>query len=77
MEDEKIKGRNSWIEGCWNIQRRASEPLPGLVLGTGFEDFFDSTCVRYQTLCPLCPLVRRHVLFSDSLYMIYQSSTLR
>lgn len=44
MQDEKIKGRNSWIEGCWNIQRRASEPLPGLVLGTGFEDFFDSTC---------------------------------
>eukprot|EP01047_Picozoa_sp_COSAG01_P029088 COSAG01_NODE_1984_length_8725_cov_8.562022_4_plen_539_part_00 len=34
---------NSWIEGCWNMQRRASEPLPGLVLGTGFEDFIDST----------------------------------
>ena len=26
-----------------NMQRRASEPLPGLVLGTGFEDFIDST----------------------------------
>jgi hypothetical protein len=25
------------------MQRRASEPLPGLVLGTGFEDFIDST----------------------------------
>jgi len=22
---------NSWIEGCWNLQRRAAEPLPGMV----------------------------------------------
>ena len=34
MADGKIAGSNSWIEGCWNLQRRAAEPLPGLVLGT-------------------------------------------
>ena len=34
MAGGKIAGSNSWIEGCWNLQRRASEPLPGLVLGT-------------------------------------------
>jgi hypothetical protein len=31
MADNKIAGSNSWIEGCWNLQRRAAEPLPGLV----------------------------------------------
>ena len=34
MAGGKIAGSNSWIEGCWNLQRRAAEPLPGLVLGT-------------------------------------------
>ena len=34
MAGGKIAGSNSWIEGCWNLQRRAAGPLPGLVLGT-------------------------------------------
>ena len=66
MQDGKIKGKNSWIEGCWNIQRRATEPLPGLVLGTGFEDFFDSTCVNHQAVT--C----RHVLVWEVAIMIVQ-----
>ena len=39
MQQGVIKGANSWIEGCWNLQRRASEKLPGLVLGTGFGTY--------------------------------------
>ena len=33
---------NSYVEGCWHLQRRANESLPGLTLGTGLEDYFDS-----------------------------------
>lgn len=31
-----------YIEGCWNFYRTADEAYPGLVVGTGVEDYFDS-----------------------------------
>ena len=31
-----------YIEGCWNFHRAAAEPYPGLVVGTGVEDYYDS-----------------------------------
>merc|ERR1711934_474779 len=31
-----------YIEGCWNFFRQANESYPGLVVGTGVEDYFDS-----------------------------------
>jgi hypothetical protein len=33
---------NNYVEGCWHLLRRWNETLPGQVLGTGLEDFFDS-----------------------------------
>lgn len=32
-----------YIEGCWQFYRSATEPFPGLVVGTGLEDYFDSS----------------------------------
>lgn len=31
-----------YIEGCWNFYSNANETYPGLVVGTGVEDYFDS-----------------------------------
>merc|ERR1719181_1691836 len=31
-----------YIEGCWQFYRQAAEKFPGLVVGTGVEDYFDS-----------------------------------
>ena len=31
-----------YIEGCWNFFSSAAESYPGLVVGTGVEDYFDS-----------------------------------
>ena len=33
---------NNYIEGCFHLLREANESFPGLVVGTGFEDFFNS-----------------------------------
>jgi len=33
---------NNYIEGCFHLLRSADEQFPGLVVGTGFEDFFNS-----------------------------------
>lgn len=33
---------NNYIEGCWHLLRRASEVWPGLIVGTGYEDYFNS-----------------------------------
>eukprot|EP01043_Picozoa_sp_COSAG02_P062325 COSAG02_NODE_8570_length_2520_cov_6.279637_3_plen_333_part_00 len=32
----------AYIEGCWQFYRQRAEPFPGLVVGTGLEDYFDS-----------------------------------
>mmetsp|Transcript_29972 Transcript_29972/g.86021 ORF Transcript_29972/g.86021 Transcript_29972/m.86021 type:complete len:405 (+) Transcript_29972:82-1296(+) len=31
-----------YIEGCWHLLRTAQEEFPGLVVGTGLEDYFNS-----------------------------------
>jgi hypothetical protein len=31
-----------YIEGCWNFYSATTIPYPGLVVGTGVEDYFDS-----------------------------------
>ena len=31
-----------YIEGCWQFYRQRDEAFPGLVVGTGLEDYFDS-----------------------------------
>jgi hypothetical protein len=33
---------NNYIEGCWHLYPEANSSFPGIVLGTGFEDFYDS-----------------------------------
>ena len=33
---------NNYVEGCWSLLRTHNESLPGQVLGTGLEDFWDS-----------------------------------
>lgn len=38
----RAAARCRYIEGCWNFFRAADEPFPGLVVGTGVEDYFDS-----------------------------------
>ena len=29
-----------YVEGCWQFYRQRNEPFPGLVVGTGLEDYF-------------------------------------
>jgi len=36
------KAGGGYIEGCWQFYRQANEAFPGLVVGTGVEDYFDS-----------------------------------
>ena len=31
------------VEGCWQFYASADMPYPGLVVGTGVEDYFDSS----------------------------------
>lgn len=38
----KLAVRNNYVEGCWSLLRTHDEELPGQVLGTGLEDFWDS-----------------------------------
>lgn len=38
----KLTTTNNYVEGCWHLMRTTDEALPGQVLGTGLEDFFDS-----------------------------------
>ena len=38
----KLAVRNNYVEGCWSLLRTHAEQLPGQVLGTGLEDFWDS-----------------------------------
>lgn len=40
---ETSPARNDYVEGCWHLYQTASEVFPGTVLGTGLEDFFDSS----------------------------------
>lgn len=40
--DGKLQRGNNYVEGCWSLLRTYDEPLPGQVLGTGLEDFWDS-----------------------------------
>ena len=40
--DGKLQVRNNYVEGCWSLLRTFDEELPGQVLGTGLEDFWDS-----------------------------------
>ena len=42
MDNGKFRTTNEYIEGCWHLQRTATEALPAQPVGTGFEDFFDS-----------------------------------
>ena len=40
--DGHLTTANNYVEGCWHLMRNSTETLPGQVLGTGLEDFFDS-----------------------------------
>jgi len=33
---------NDYIEGCWHLYTYAEQDFPGVVMGTGVEDYFDS-----------------------------------
>ena len=41
---------NNYIEGCFHLLRRASESYPGLIVGTGFEDYFNSAYCEVELL---------------------------
>lgn len=34
---------NNYIEGCWHLYTDSEKQWPGIVMGTGTEDFFDSS----------------------------------
>lgn len=34
---------NSYIEGCWHLFTDSTKQWPGIIMGTGTEDFFDSS----------------------------------
>lgn len=51
-----------YIEGCWNFKPTAAEPYPGVVVGTGVEDYFDSGCVVF----PAPPRRRAHCTTAPS-----------
>ena len=36
-------GVGHYVGGCWHLMRTENESLPGMLLGTGLEDFFDSS----------------------------------
>ena len=38
----ELQVSNDYVEGCWSLLRTHDEELPGQVLGTGLEDFWDS-----------------------------------
>jgi hypothetical protein len=45
VESKPVGGPSAgggYIEGCWQFYRAADEKFPGLVVGTGVEDYFDS-----------------------------------
>ena len=39
---QTIPAGNNYIEGCWHLFTRAESKWPGIVMGTGVEDYFDS-----------------------------------
>jgi hypothetical protein len=46
VETQPVGGDHAgggYIEGCWQFYSSAAEPYPGLVVGTGVEDYFDSS----------------------------------
>jgi len=45
VETQPIGGSGAgggYIEGCWHFYRQHTEMFPGMVVGTGVEDYFDS-----------------------------------
>lgn len=46
VESQPVGGPNAgggYIEGCWQFYNSNSTPYPGFVVGTGVEDYFDSS----------------------------------
>lgn len=39
---QTIPAGNNYIEGCWHLYNTAEKKWPGIVMGTGVEDYFDS-----------------------------------
>jgi len=42
LATQTVPAGNNYVEGCWHLFTEASTPWPGVVLGTGIEDYFDS-----------------------------------
>merc|ERR1719277_2414673 len=46
VETQPVGGERAgggYIEGCWQFYSSHDAPYPGLVVGTGVEDYFDSS----------------------------------
>jgi hypothetical protein len=39
---QTVPAGNNYIEGCWHLFPSADAQWPGVVMGTGVEDYFDS-----------------------------------
>ena len=65
---------NNYIEGCWHLFPSANATWPGVVLGTGVEDYFDSA----YWFCALGGQVGTIGAASDSFaYNIFESHHVR
>jgi hypothetical protein len=49
-----------YVEGCWQFYSSASQPFPGLVVGTGFEDYFDSAFCEFSLVRTILRRVLTH-----------------
>lgn len=49
----------SFWEGCYHLFTPHATPFPGVLLGTGMEDYFDSACTRWHNHgCTILPCRR-------------------
>ena len=60
---------NNYIEGCWHLFPSANATWPGVVLGTGVEDYFDSA----YWFCALGGQVRHGSVESMSALAVYKA----
>lgn len=42
MAIQTVPAANNYIEGCWHLFNSGNTSFPGTIVGTGFEDFYDS-----------------------------------
>jgi hypothetical protein len=64
----KTAGVGHYVGGCWHLMRDANESLPGMLLGTGLEDFFGESSDMFRICVRMGSLANPRVLHADSSY---------